>query len=1715
VACNTIIVVHPDGTGDYPTIQDAIYAALDGDVVELTDGTFTDVGNRDINFLGKAITVRSQSGDSSACIIDCEDSARGFHFDSGEGNPSILRGVTITRGRVSDYTSYGGGILCDNSSAPTITNCVLVRNHADFAGGGTACHYSSSPTFSHCIFSENTCAGEDYGAGGGIYCGDHSNPVVSYCTFSENYAHSRGGGIDVHLYSEPAIMNCTFYGNISPNGSGIGCRHHGRPEVQNTIITRGGNGAAVFCMMDSDPVLYCCDVFGNIGGDWVDCIADQYGIDGNICADPLFCDAAGGDLTIYDESPCAPFTPPNEECDLIGAWRVGCEAYLINPEGTGDFPTIQAAIDALGDGDIILLAPGVFTGEGNRNVDFLGKALTVRGQSELPEQSIVDCEHSGRGFIFASAEGPGSVLRNVVVRNGLADLGGAVFCSYASPTLVHCTFSDLEATTAGGAIYLAGASTTATFDHCTFARNTTATSGGALLCLDHATPTLTNCTFVENAAPLRGGGLYCGQWSSLTMDHSIIAFASQGEAVYCDETSDATLTCCDVFANEGGDWVGCLAGQYGVEGNITEDPLFCGPEDYTLDFHSPCQPFTYPNPECDLIGAWGEGCHELWTYLILPDGTGDFPTIQEAINWVAAGDTILLADGVFTGEGNRDIDYLGKAIVVRSQSGNPEACVIDCQHAGRGFIFQSNEGTASVLQGVTITNGNTSGFGAGIACREGTSPRITDCIISGNSTDGVGGGVSCFYSSSVIVNECVLSHNTAGVQGGGLYAWRTSAQVTACTFADNYAGIGGGGICLRSSQDATVTGCTFSGNAAGTWGGGVSVITSSPAFTNCVLLENSSGEYGGGVHCAGSWPTFTGCTLAWNEAVTRGGGFDCDQDSNPRIRNCTFYGNFAVLGSGVGGDNDSSPSLENTIIACGVGSAAVDCENGSSATLTCCDLFGNMGGDWVGCIEDQCGVGGNISAAPLFCNAENGNFAISDQSPCAPQSPPNPECDLIGAWPVGCQAHLVNAEGTGDFPTIQAAIDGAADGDLILLAAGTFTGEGNRDIDFRGRAVTVMGQESSPDQTIIDCQGSGRGFVFASEEGPGSGLHRITITNAVAGSGAAVYCSHSSPAIAYCALLGNAASEAGGGIHVVGAQPTISYCTFAFNTAGASGGGIHCADGARPTLANCTFAYDGATQGGGLYCAGASSVVMEQSIIAFATQGAAVACDGTSDVTLTCCDVYGNEGGDWVGCIEDQYGTAGNIAADPLFCGPEDFTLEQHSPCLPFTPPNGECGLVGAWGQGCLEPTIYLVRPDGTGDFPTIQAAIDAGGDGDIVELANGIFTGAGNINIDFHGKAITVRSRSGDPSACVIDCENSSRAFHFHSEEDSGSVVREITITRGAVFGHAVYGGGVLCESYSSPTLTGCVFVANHADYAGAALACRAHCSPTLTRCVFSANTCAGPGYGQGGGMYCGDHSDPLISYCTFSENHASVRGGGIDVHMFSQPTITNCTLTANIAPNGSGIGCRHHAWPQIQNTIIAFGEDGAGVFCEMESDPVLTCCDLFGNEGGDWVDCIAEQYGLNGNISEDPLFCGDQNPEEPLRLQDESPCGPFTPPNPECDLIGAWPVGCEPQQAEGEIPLPRVLSLGAPAPNPFGHAVRMTYGIPATTGRNHVGLRVYDLTGRLIRTLIDADLPPNWYVVTWDGTDNRRVPVPSGVYFCRLRCGSTSLVRRLVLVD
>ena len=101
-ASAAVYVVHADGSGDFPTIQAAILGVETGDTIELTAGLFTGVGNRDLHFVDRSVTLRSQSGDPADVVIDCQGSAvephRAFHLRGSSEASCEFAGLTIRGG---------------------------------------------------------------------------------------------------------------------------------------------------------------------------------------------------------------------------------------------------------------------------------------------------------------------------------------------------------------------------------------------------------------------------------------------------------------------------------------------------------------------------------------------------------------------------------------------------------------------------------------------------------------------------------------------------------------------------------------------------------------------------------------------------------------------------------------------------------------------------------------------------------------------------------------------------------------------------------------------------------------------------------------------------------------------------------------------------------------------------------------------------------------------------------------------------------------------------------------------------------------------------------------------------------------------------------------------------------------------------------------------------------------------------------------------------------------------------------------------------------------------------------------------------------------------------------------------------------------------------------------------------------------------------------
>ena len=327
-----------------------------------------------------------------------------------------------------------------------------------------------------------------------------------------------------------------------------------------------------------------------------------------------------------------------------------------------------------------------------------------------------------------------------------------------------------------------------------------------------------------------------------------------------------------------------------------------------------------------------------------------------------------VADGTYTGVGNKYINFKGKAITVQSENG-PENCIIDCEGFGEGFYFHNAETKDSMVSGFTIINGAYEEAG-GIYCHS-SSPTITNCTISGNdgyyTIWGGAGGIYCWNSSPTISN-CTISGNTAHCGGpecyfgaGGIYCHSSSPTITNCTISGNTTRSEGGGISCSGSSP-TITNCTISGNTAYDGGGAISCYGSSSTITNCTISGNTAHYCGGGLSFSGSYETstITNCTISENTTHYCGGGIVCSAYASPTITNCILWGDGAAQGPEISLGSTSYPS---------------------SLAVSYCDIEGGEAA--VHMMESGCTLNwadGNIDAAPLFVG--DGDYHLRVSSPC-------------------------------------------------------------------------------------------------------------------------------------------------------------------------------------------------------------------------------------------------------------------------------------------------------------------------------------------------------------------------------------------------------------------------------------------------------------------------------------------------------------------------------------------------------------------------------------------------------------------------------------------------------------------------------------------------------------------------------------------------------------
>jgi len=617
--------------GPKATIQAGVDVATGQATVVVADGTYSGPDNRGIDFDGKQMTVRSKNGPSST-IIDCGGVARGFTFNSGETDSSVVEGFTIQNG----FSTSGGAILC-SATSPRIVDCVITSCSAT-NGGAVLCNSAASPTIENCILDGNSASG----VGAAIYC-NASSPTLMNVTIVDNTASGSTGGVHCGN-SSPTLTNCILWGNQPQQVyvSGVSS-----PALYNCDIAGGWTGAGSG-NFDLDPRLAsdqhilgdspCRDAGTSSGAPDEDIDGESRpagsGID--VGADELV-DSDNDDLGDWSETHTYgtdPDDPDTDDDGMIDGYEVGYgynpldgldgvqnddsdallnyeESFLrsdphdggspavlyVDDDNTGGpwdgtpahpYETIQAAVDAATPPMLVKVLPGTY----HESVLMADHVAVVGSGADL---TMIDTENAAEAVLCNG--GTSCVLAAVTIHAG-ADYN-ALKSTSSMLAVRECI--------ATGSKSGYGAATSGLLHVFNCVSEGNAVNGlwdtGASVVID-------NCTFADN------GTYGVGHWSMITLTIRNTILWNNGDEI-AGYTAWYSVAHCDI---EDGDFAG-------TNGNISADPLFVtGPlHDYYLSQLAAGQGADSPCVDAgsDLATTLGLGCMTTRTDAVPDTGVVD------------------------------------------------------------------------------------------------------------------------------------------------------------------------------------------------------------------------------------------------------------------------------------------------------------------------------------------------------------------------------------------------------------------------------------------------------------------------------------------------------------------------------------------------------------------------------------------------------------------------------------------------------------------------------------------------------------------------------------------------------------------------------------------------------------------------------------------------------------------------------------------------------------------------------------------------------------------------------------------------------------------------------------------------------------------------------------------------------------------------------------
>ena len=1004
------------------SIQECIDISIDGDTIEVPPGRYEE----NINFKGKAIRLIAQ--DPLMTIIDGAQKGTVVQFKTGEGGDTIMNGFVIENGRAT----AGGGIYIENAS-PTIENCRIIFNEAEFNGGGIYMTANSSPLLMTCSINNNLAAG----SGGGLYISD-GTPYIFQTRIQNNKSQFNGGGIYSLNNASPLLVNTLITGNTaSYNGGGL--MMASSIHVYNTTISdnNAGQGSALYADQVNSPnqiriynsILWhhSTDVYRvvesyNSNGiqitySNVKQSSSVYTGTGNMNKNPQFESWQNSNYRLNNGSPCINkgTTNPGGLLPVAPTWDI--DNYPRPYYTFTDMGAYEWNDNALM-ADIYMSS---IKGNAPLTVSFeaYGRSLNAiqtwdwnfGNMSVSNDQQPPDETYNTPGLYKVQLSVTDQDNKTIVIERliEVRDKPTANFIANVTSGYAPLTIQFTDKTLSSQLItdrtwdFGDGSQESKTNPSHTYVKEGVYTV--KLIVNNQDTAIKYNYITVMSKTPVPDfHGIPTSGVAPLSVQFYDKTYAYNANLSYVwsfgDGQSSAVASPSHVYASTG---------------------LF------TVSFSVKEGQNNYRETKNDYIRVMASQP----TKTVCHIGC-DYATIQAAIDAAQAYDSILVRDGVYP----ENINFKGKSVYVKSEH-TPYETFIDGQYLGSVVTFESGETHQSVLEGFTIKKGNAE-YGGGIIVRNNSSPTIKNCIIETNDASKAGGGVAALYNSDPgLIDVRIINTNKAAYGAGFACLYNSNPMIINSEISGNQASVSGGGIYVYAMSSPYLENVSIQNNRANNMGGGI-FVNQSASIIKQVTIKSNNAMYGAGVAVkSGISPLLERLTIQNNSLATYGGGVYMVDTRAPEIRNTIITGNQTVNGGGVYFENCSTPlvhfsTLANNLasgLSDGIHVGAYDINAKTILTVRNSILWND--GDELNILpqdnlvnmqytdiadSDWLSLTGNFNQDPLFANTDTYRLGVG--SPCKniaiPESTPVYDIDgnkrPLGKTSAGVAAYDIGAD---------------------------------------------------------------------------------------------------------------------------------------------------------------------------------------------------------------------------------------------------------------------------------------------------------------------------------------------------------------------------------------------------------------------------------------------------------------------------------------------------------------------------------------------------------------------------------------------------------------------------------------------------------------------------------------------------------------------------------